>query len=114
MRIGELSRRTGVSVRMLRYYECEGLLRPERTPAGYRRFDEADVASVERVVLLNRAGLKLATVRRLLPCASRGSPGFAPCQELKDSVRRKLVEIDRQIAALAESRRLLEALAERG
>ena len=31
MKIGELSRRTGVSVRMLRYYEGEGLLAPQRT-----------------------------------------------------------------------------------
>lgn len=40
MRIGELARRTGVSERMLRYYEQEGLLRPARTTSGYRDYGE--------------------------------------------------------------------------
>ncbi len=38
MKIGELSRRTGVPTRMLRYYEEQGLLRPERADNGYRSY----------------------------------------------------------------------------
>lgn len=49
MRIGELSRRTGVSIRMLRYYEEQGLLRPARTESGYRVYSEADVDQVGRI-----------------------------------------------------------------
>ncbi|MEU6192280.1 MerR family DNA-binding transcriptional regulator [Streptomyces sp. NPDC047061] len=40
MKIGELSHRTGVSTRLLRYYEQQGLLHPSRLPNGYRDFHE--------------------------------------------------------------------------
>ena len=43
MRIGELARRTGVSVRSLRYYETQGLLRSDRTPGGHREYAEAGI-----------------------------------------------------------------------
>ena len=49
MRIGELSRRTGVNERLLRYYEQQGLLRPERLPSGYRAYRASDVAVVRRI-----------------------------------------------------------------
>ncbi len=46
MRIGELSRLTGVSVRALRYYEEEGLIRPSRGGNGYR---DSSLAATRRV-----------------------------------------------------------------
>ncbi len=107
MQIGEMSRRSGVSVRMLRYYEREGLLRPARRPSGYRIYGDADLASVRRIRALNAAGLKLGSIRRILPCARGDSLEFAPCREFRASLRRQIVELDGRIAALSESRRLL-------
>jgi len=107
MQIGELARRSGVSVRMLRYYEAEGLLNPTRTPAGYRDFGAGDVETVHRIVMLNRAGLTLATIRTLLPCAREGGDGFAPCAAFKASLSEKLEDLDHQIAALQGSRELV-------
>ncbi|KPF96561.1 MerR family transcriptional regulator [Rhodopseudomonas palustris] len=109
MQIGELSRRCGVSARMLRYYERQGLLRPDRTPAGYRQYHRADVVAVRRIVRLNRAGLTLTMIKRLLPCAHPTGAGFSPCPEFTDGVRRQLAEIDQRIAALTDSRRLLRS-----
>jgi DNA-binding transcriptional MerR regulator len=40
MRIGELSRRTGVNAHQLRYYESQGLLEPARGANGYREYEE--------------------------------------------------------------------------
>jgi DNA-binding transcriptional MerR regulator len=63
MRIGELARRSGVSVRMLRYYGSHG------RPSGYREFQPQDMQIVQRIRLLNAAGFTLAAIRRILPCA---------------------------------------------
>lgn len=49
MLIGELSRRTGVSTRLLRYYEGQGLLEARRGPNGYRSYDEDAVATVRKI-----------------------------------------------------------------
>jgi DNA-binding transcriptional MerR regulator len=92
---------------MLHYYEAERLLLPARTPSGYRVFGEADVATVRRVTMLNSAGLTLATIRELPPCALPGLASFRPCPAFKDGVRRRLADLERQIVALSESRRLL-------
>lgn len=67
MNIGELARRTGLSVKTIRYYSDEGLV-PEasRTAAGYRRYDAGALARLEFVRTLRELGLDLATIRRVL------------------------------------------------
>ncbi|MFC6005361.1 MerR family transcriptional regulator, partial [Streptomonospora nanhaiensis] len=68
MRISELERRTGVSQRLLRYYEEQGLLRPLRLPNGYREYGAADVAAVRHIRAMLAAGLPTAVIGRLLDC----------------------------------------------
>ena len=46
MRIGTLSEQTGVSIRMLRYYEEQGLLKPKRTASGYRDFEQGETRTL--------------------------------------------------------------------
>ncbi|HEY6739696.1 MAG TPA: MerR family transcriptional regulator, partial [Actinopolymorphaceae bacterium] len=62
MRIGELSRRTGVSVRALRYYEEQGLLTSERLPSGYRDYPESAADRVRQIQVLFSAGLRSAKI----------------------------------------------------
>ncbi|MCH8503401.1 MAG: MerR family transcriptional regulator [Ectothiorhodospiraceae bacterium] len=109
MRIGELSKRTGVSIRMLRYYEAEGLLKPKRTNSGYRDYDPGEVQTVERIKLLGSAGMTLATIQQFLPCVRGESPGFEPCDELRDVVHEQIRLADQKAATLAQSRRILES-----
>lgn len=110
MKIGELSRRTGVSIRMLRYYEAEGLLAPQRTEGGYRDYGRADEDAVERIRLLGSAGMTLSTIREFLPCSLDQRHEFEPCDELKSKLRRQIGLIDDQSRKLAQSRRLLSDL----
>jgi DNA-binding transcriptional MerR regulator len=66
MRIGELSRRSGIPVRMLRYYEEKGLLAPVRAPNGYREYAESDVDRAGMVRSLIRSGLPTKLIIPLL------------------------------------------------
>jgi len=58
MRIKEAARRLGISERMLRHYENEGLLRPRRSENGYRWYDEADLRRVARIRISSRQGFR--------------------------------------------------------
>ncbi len=107
MQIGKLATLTGVSIRMLRYYESAGLLHPARTQTGYRSFTFADVDIVRRIRILNGAGFTLPVVRRLLNCVRSGTE---PCKELKIKVGEQLAQLDRKSEALRESRNLLTEL----
>ncbi|MGV9280386.1 MerR family transcriptional regulator [Streptomyces sp. NPDC003730] len=65
--IGELSVRTGVPVRTIRFYSDTGLLPPtDRTPAGYRRYDDAALGRLHLVGVLRELDVDLGTVRRVL------------------------------------------------
>ncbi|OEV05941.1 MerR family transcriptional regulator [Streptomyces oceani] len=72
MKIGELAQRAGVSVRALRYYEERGLLSPERTPSGQRRYTEETVEVVRLFQRFYAAGLSSRAIAALLPCVNNG------------------------------------------
>ncbi|MFF5210579.1 MerR family transcriptional regulator [Streptosporangium sp. NPDC000396] len=67
MKIGELSRRTGVPTRMLRYYEEQGLLHPERADNGYRRYGVSEIYRVQQIRGLLDSGLTTEIIRKILP-----------------------------------------------
>lgn len=65
--IGELSRRTGLSVRTIRFYSDSGVVAPTtRSPAGYRLYDRDALLRLELLRTLRELGLDLATIRRVL------------------------------------------------
>lgn len=65
--IGELARSTGMTVRALRHYDEIGLLEPgERSPAGRRRYTEADLRRLYRIRALRGLGLALDEIGRVL------------------------------------------------
>ncbi|MFD9486874.1 MerR family transcriptional regulator [Streptomyces sp. NPDC059991] len=71
MRIGELSERTGTPRRLLRYYEEQGLILAERTPNGYREYDESSVDRVMQIRGLLDAGLPTRIIKQILPCLDK-------------------------------------------
>lgn len=106
MRIGELARRTGVSVRSLRYYEQQELLLSSRTSGGQRIYDEDAVDRVELIQVLFGAGVGSKDVVELLPCIYSGTTTPA-------MVDRLLVErdrIDRQAKDLVATRKRLDGV----
>jgi DNA-binding transcriptional MerR regulator len=79
VRIGELSGRTGVPARLLRYYEEQGLLQPERDASGYRSYTAADAGRVRQLRGLLEAGLTTEIIRRILPFLDCGIHLPAQC-----------------------------------
>ncbi|TDB97463.1 MerR family transcriptional regulator [Actinomadura sp. 7K534] len=109
MLIGELSRRTGVSPRLLRYYEEQGLLEPGRGPNGYRHYDEAAVLTVRKIRVLLDAGLTSEVIRAVLPCTRDDRPEFDWCADIRDLLSRELAALDTRIADLQHNRGTLAA-----
>ncbi|MER6332952.1 MerR family transcriptional regulator [Streptomyces sp. NPDC001034] len=115
MRIGEMVRRTGVSERLLRYYEEQGLLAPERLPSGYRVYGEQDVETVRRIRTLIAAGLTTETIARVLPCVREEDDRLVPvCPDLVAELRRERERISRAIDDLQASRGMLDSVIEAG
>ncbi|MFK4086518.1 MerR family transcriptional regulator [Kribbella sp. NPDC020789] len=108
MRIGELSARTGVSVRSLRYYEEQGLLASSRSASGQRHYDEAAVERVRFIQLLYTAGLSSKTVADLLPCA------YAPSEQTSDAAADRMIQERERLSAhideLLRTRDILDGL----
>jgi DNA-binding transcriptional MerR regulator len=107
MQIGELSRRTGISVRILRYYEEEGLLQPSRQDSGYRDYGPAEERLVRRIRMFSDAGLKLDAIRTLLPCVLNDTSELELCDEVRATLAREIGSIEERIACLQSSRDVL-------
>jgi MerR family transcriptional regulator, thiopeptide resistance regulator len=104
LKVGELARRTGLTVRTLHHYDEIGLLKPSlHTEAGYRLYTRCDVARLQQVLSLRQLGFALEEIR---DCLDR--PGFAPLEVIRRHVTRLREQIELQ-RKLCER---LEALAE--
>lgn len=100
MHISELARRTGVSLRSLRYYEEKDLLNPIRLENGYRQYSEIDIEQIRMIQLYLSMGLKTNEIADLFYCASDGQIKDACIQNGIKKGEMKLTEIREQIAIL--------------
>jgi DNA-binding transcriptional MerR regulator len=89
--IGELSRRTGVPVKTLRFYSDEGLLPPAgRTSSRYRLYATQALVRIDLIRALRDAGLSLDSIKKVL------------CREmaLADALRLQLAAVELHVASL--------------
>ena len=100
LRIGELAERSGVSVRALRYYEEQGLLDADRTPAGQRVYPESAVDKVRFFQQLYAAGLTSRNIAELLPCIDTGHTDAEQRRMLHQQRNRIQGKLDELNAAL--------------
>lgn len=97
--IGELSRRTGVLVPTVRYYEQIGLLPPPpRTEGGRRLYGKADVERLSFISHARELGFEIEAIRELLALVARPE---RPCAEVDAIARKHLAEVERRIARLS-------------
>src|SRR5947207_11101539 len=92
LKVGELARRTGLTVRTLHHYDEIGLLRPSlHTEAGHRLYTAGDVARLQQVLSLRQLGFSLEQI-----CACLDGPGFAPLEVIRLHVARLREQIQLQ------------------
>ncbi|MER5519812.1 HEAT repeat domain-containing protein [Streptomyces sp. NPDC002763] len=102
MLIGEVSRRSGVSARMLRHYESLGLVRPSgRTGSGYREYSAEDIRRIFHIESLRSLGLSLREIGRALD-----DPGFTPSALVGDLIRQTRDRIAAETELLTQLRRI--------
>jgi MerR family copper efflux transcriptional regulator len=109
MNIGEASAASGVSVKMVRYYEQIGLLSAtRRTEAGYRVYDSD---AIHRLRFIRRArdlGFRMAEIERLLALWGDDQRASA---DVKAVALSHVAELERKIAEMTAMKRTLEHLA---
>jgi DNA-binding transcriptional MerR regulator len=98
MRISELSKLTGVSVRSLRYYESKGLLSTEREENGYRIYHRLAVERVRTIQFYLNLGFTTEQIEGILNCVMKHPE--ADCNDVLPIYETKLAEIEEQIGTL--------------
>jgi len=99
--VGELARRTGLTIRTLHYYDEICLLRPSlRTKAGYRVYTAGDLGRLQQVLLLRQLGFSLAEVRQCLD-----DPGFSATEviHLHVAALREQIELQKGLCVHLEA-----------
>ena len=111
LKIGEVSKKSGIGIETLRFYERSGLLgRTVRSESNYRLYDEG---VLERLAFIKKAqtlGFSLDEIGRIIADAQSGA---SPCDDVREIVRRRLAELDEKMREMKRYRKeLAETLEE--
>jgi DNA-binding transcriptional MerR regulator len=111
LKISELSKKTGVSIRSLRYYEQKRLLHPTRLKNGYREYDESDIEKVKTVQFFLELGLNTDEIYPVIACENFQEAKKKGCASSAVSLySEKLETVREQIKQFKEKERYLEKL----
>lgn len=102
LRVAELAKLVGVRPDTIRYYERTGLLAPPpRSSSGYRHYPPAAAERVRFIQGCQRLGLRLREISELLDVRDTGR---CPCEPAEHLLRRRISELDAELARLSELR----------
>lgn len=108
MRIADVANQVGTSPRMLRYYETQGLLAPARSESGYRDYSDQDLRIARQITTMSSAGLTLAEIKTVLPCALADGAALRACPQAEPELHRRLGAIRARISTLTTSAAAIE------
>ena len=104
--IGQLSKRAGVAIDTVRYYERNGLLTPaDRLESGYRRYGDAELKRLRFIRRAKVLGFTLADIRELLSLSDERNVA-----KVKLAAKAKLAEVEQRLAELERIRNGLRTL----
>lgn len=108
MKIGDLARAVGTTVKTIRFYEDAGLIRAApRTESGYRIYEKADVERLEFIRSAKRLGMSLEEIRGVLQLHDLNEPTCVHVRALLDD---KIARIELALKELRDFRRELASL----
>ena len=111
MRIGKLSKKVGLQVETLRYYEKMGLLNPvSRSESGYREYNEESVKQILFIKQAKYVGFSLNEISELLTL--RVERDQHSCSDVKIIAEQKIVQIDKKMNELDKMRKALHAISD--
>jgi MerR family transcriptional regulator, copper efflux regulator len=109
MNIGQAAKASGVSAKMIRYYESIGLIpRAGRSEAGYRLYTESDVNTLRFIHRAREFGFPIERIRVLVDLWQGGQPS----REVKKLALEHVAELGQRIAELTAMRDALQELAD--
>lgn len=104
--IGELARRTGLSVSAIRFYEEKGLIEAFRTSGNQRRFPRSDIRRLSFILIAQRLGLQLGDIEQQMRKLPQGrTPNARDWQKISRSIR---TQLDNRITELERVRETLD------
>ncbi|MCD8549308.1 MAG: MerR family transcriptional regulator [Shewanella xiamenensis] len=107
MKIGEVAKHTGLSVKSIRYYHDIGLVCGERNEAGYRVYRHRDIESLKFVHQCRNLGFSLEDCKLLLGLRNNDSRN---AEEVKQLTRNHLAYVEEQIGKLQNLRSQLQQM----
>src|SRR6476660_5562884 len=97
-----MARCSNNTLRTVRFYEEEGILRPlRRTEGGHRLFDPREIDRLTLVTDLRAAGLSLDEIRHILELKQRASTGGDAARTASDSLAQRITELREKLGVLA-------------
>jgi peroxiredoxin/DNA-binding transcriptional MerR regulator len=109
MRVGELARRAGTTIRALRYYESAGLVVPRRLGNGYREYDPVAVRLVAQIRELTALGLSVEETRPFVESIADGADDGDVCGAALATYRSTISGLQDRIGKLTAQRDALDA-----
>jgi DNA-binding transcriptional MerR regulator len=114
VKIGEVAERTQVAPRLIRYYEQQGLLTPDRADNGYRTYTDEHVERVGRIAGLVQAGIPTRLVKVLLDAEDAAARDEPTCPaQVAEQLAAELGPLEARIACLTRSRDTIRTYLER-
>ncbi|MCL2216457.1 MAG: MerR family transcriptional regulator [Defluviitaleaceae bacterium] len=104
MRIGEMAKKAGVTVRTLKYYDEEGLLLPSaESDGGFRLYSDKDMVRLIQILMMKQLGLPLSEIKKRL--TQLDTPA-----DVRGMITEQAAQVRKKIDALTESLDAMEAL----